>query len=120
LLTTRVVPQGLGLVFVAVYQQSLSLLYVEELLELVKAEFLQVYTPSKHNFQKFDATFERLLRDCETKADATKRAPQQKITPANSKVRAVPLLRCVHLAVLMARACCAGCEEASRWNPRGG
>lgn len=31
--------QGLGLVFVAVYQKALSLLYVDELLQLVKQEF---------------------------------------------------------------------------------
>ena len=31
--------QGLGLVFVAVYQKALSLMYVDELLAAVKAEF---------------------------------------------------------------------------------
>ena len=71
----------------AVYQQSLSLLYVEELLELVKKEFLHVYAPAQHDFKKFDATFERLLRDCEAKADATKRAPQQRMPQNNTMVR---------------------------------
>ena len=31
--------QGLGLVFVAVYQKALSLMYVDELLQLVKQDF---------------------------------------------------------------------------------
>ncbi len=35
--------QGLGLVFVAAYQKALSLLYVDELLALVKAEFTSSY-----------------------------------------------------------------------------
>ena len=39
--------QGLGLVFVAVYQRSLKLLYVEELLERVKQEFSPQYKPDQ-------------------------------------------------------------------------
>ena len=39
--------QGLGLVFVAVYQRALKLLYVDELLERVKHEFAQQYKPDQ-------------------------------------------------------------------------
>lgn len=35
--------QGLGLVFVAVYQKALSLMYVDELLYLVKQDFTAHY-----------------------------------------------------------------------------
>ncbi len=39
--------QGLGLVFVAIYQRALKLLYVDELLERVKQEFSQQYKPDQ-------------------------------------------------------------------------
>ena len=39
--------QGLGLVFVAVYQRALKLLYVDELLQRVKQEFSQQYKPDQ-------------------------------------------------------------------------
>lgn len=39
--------QGLGLVFVAVYQRALKLLYVDELLERVKHEFSLQYKPDQ-------------------------------------------------------------------------
>lgn len=76
---------GLGLVFVAVYQQSLPLLYVEELLDMVKKEFLQQFTPNQHSYKQFDETFQKLLHDCETKADQAKRAPQPRSTAAANK-----------------------------------
>lgn len=37
---------GLGLVFVAVYQKTLSLMYVDELLQSVKQEFASIYKPN--------------------------------------------------------------------------
>ena len=37
--------QGLGLVFVAVYQRALKLLYVDDLLERVKEDFKGHYKP---------------------------------------------------------------------------
>ncbi|KAG1654790.1 hypothetical protein FOA52_008890 [Chlamydomonas sp. UWO 241] len=64
---------GLGLVFVAVYQKSLSLLYVEELLSLVKEEFVAQYLPSTTDFSSFKQPFDRLLRECEARADKAKR-----------------------------------------------
>lgn len=47
LLDTSLCLQGLGLVFVAVYQRALKLLYVDELLERVKREFAQQYKPDQ-------------------------------------------------------------------------
>lgn len=46
-LETSLLLQGLGLVFVAVYQRALKLLYVDELLERVKHEFVQQYKPDQ-------------------------------------------------------------------------
>eukprot|EP00798_Chlamydomonas_sp_ICE-L_P027481 gene27481-4787_t len=76
---------GLGLVFVAVYQKTLSLLYVDELLEVVKDSFVQNYKPGQTSYKHFDEPFNKLLRECESKAEALKRptimrsgAPQSK------------------------------------------
>ncbi len=66
---------GLGLVFVAVYQKTLSLLYVDELLTAVKNEFVTVYKPGQHEYKQFDDVFQRLLRDAETRAETSKRQP---------------------------------------------
>ena len=46
-LTSSLRLQGLGLVFVAVYQRALKLLYVDELLERVKREFATEYKPDQ-------------------------------------------------------------------------
>lgn len=55
----------LGLVFVAVYQKLLHLLYVDELLENVMREFCLVYSPRQTNFPDFDDTFRQLLKEAE-------------------------------------------------------
>ncbi|KAF6256404.1 SRP54-type protein, partial [Scenedesmus sp. NREL 46B-D3] len=60
---------GLGLVFVAVYQKTLSLLYVEDLLSAIKEAFLQEYTPGSYSYPQFQDKFAQVLRDCETRAD---------------------------------------------------
>uniref|UniRef100_A0A383V6G1 SRP54-type proteins GTP-binding domain-containing protein n=1 Tax=Tetradesmus obliquus TaxID=3088 RepID=A0A383V6G1_TETOB len=60
---------GLGLVFVAVYQKTLSLLYVEDLLAAIKDAFLQEYTPGSYSYPQFQDKFAQILRDCETRAD---------------------------------------------------
>jgi signal recognition particle receptor subunit alpha len=65
--------QGLGLVFVAVYQKSLSLLYVDELLQLVKDKFTPGYKPSVYEYRDFDDAFKHLLKQCEERADQAKR-----------------------------------------------
>ncbi|KAG2451309.1 hypothetical protein HYH02_003915 [Chlamydomonas schloesseri] len=77
---------GLGLVFVAVYQKTLSLLYVDELLSNVKEEFVNVYKPGQRGYRQFDETFNRLLRDAESRADAAKKQPVMRSgPPANAK-----------------------------------
>ena len=43
--------QGLGLVFVAVYQKALKLLYVDELLERVRKEFSPRYKPNCYEYK---------------------------------------------------------------------
>lgn len=73
---------GLGLVFVAVYQKALKLLYVDELLERVNKAFAPRYKPGVFEYPEFDATFQRLLKDCEEKAEAAKRPSQQQAAPA--------------------------------------
>lgn len=50
--------QGLGLVFVAVYQKALKLLYVDELLERVNKSFAPRYKPGCFEYPEFDATFQ--------------------------------------------------------------
>lgn len=64
---------GLGLVFVAVYQKALKLLYVDELLERVNRSFSPRFKPGVYEYPEFDATFQRLLKDCEEKAELAKR-----------------------------------------------
>lgn len=69
-----VVAQGLGLVFVAVYQRALKLLYVDNLLEAVKQEFADSYfKPKQYDYPKFEATYKRLLAEAEARADAALR-----------------------------------------------
>jgi hypothetical protein len=69
----RCCPQGLGLVFVAVYQKTLSLLYVDELLAMVKEAFADDYSPSNYSYDTFGTKFHKILRDCEARADAARR-----------------------------------------------
>lgn len=64
---------GAGLVFVAVYQKALSLLYVDALLEKIKKDFAVVYKPDLYNYKSFDDTFKRVLKECELRADQFKR-----------------------------------------------
>lgn len=61
--------QGLGLVFVAVYQKALSLLYVDVLLERIKQEFAAAFRPDVYRYASFDDTFKRVLKECELRAD---------------------------------------------------
>jgi hypothetical protein len=65
--------QGLGLVFVAVYQKALSLMYVDELLGLVRDAFTEAYSSSNYNYEAFGSKFNKILRDCEARADAARR-----------------------------------------------
>lgn len=64
---------SLGLVFVAVYQKTLSLFYVDELLNRVKSEFSARYKQGGKSFDGFEQTFSKVLKDCEAKADEARR-----------------------------------------------
>ncbi|KAL3151898.1 hypothetical protein ABBQ38_012859 [Trebouxia sp. C0009 RCD-2024] len=67
---------GLGLVFVAVYQRALQLLYVDELLERVKHEFAQQYKPDQFKYKSFEDSFRHMLKDAENSADISKHPTQ--------------------------------------------
>ncbi|CAK7338189.1 unnamed protein product [Dovyalis caffra] len=58
----------LGLVFVAVYQRILHLLYVDELLAMVKREFSEIYDPKRVEYD-FDDTFRQLRKEAEARAE---------------------------------------------------
>lgn len=64
--------------FVAVYQRALKLLYVEELLERMKAEFPQHYQPKCCDYPAFTDSFEKARAELEAAADASKRGVQPK------------------------------------------
>lgn len=66
---------GLGLVFVAAYQRTLSLLYVDELLAAVKDAFTaDYYKPGCYEYSSFRPVFEATLKSCEERSDASRRA----------------------------------------------
>eukprot|EP01018_Ginkgo_biloba_P025103 Gb_32213 [translate_table: standard] len=67
----------LGLVFVAVYQRILHLLYVDELLAMVKREFSEIYNPKQTIYTDFDDTFRQLLKEAEARAEEMKKMKQQ-------------------------------------------
>jgi len=81
---------GAGLVFVAVYQKALSLLYVDVLLERIKQEFATVYKPDLYKYKSFDDTFKRVLKECELRADQFKRSLETKPAVAPSNKVGVP------------------------------
>lgn len=62
----------LGLVFVAVYQRILQLLYVDEILSSVKQEFTSLFKPGKCAYPEFDDTFQQLLLEAEDRAKELK------------------------------------------------
>ncbi|GJP54634.1 hypothetical protein CLOM_g13697 [Closterium sp. NIES-68] len=67
----------LGLVFVAVYQRILQLLYVDDLLTAVRDEFADGhYDPKKTAYPDFDDVFKQLLREAEQHANELKRPKQ--------------------------------------------
>ncbi|KAF0906372.1 hypothetical protein E2562_009727 [Oryza meyeriana var. granulata] len=57
----------LGLVFVAVYQRMLHLLYVDDLLAAVRKEFSQIYDPKRTSY---DDTFNEIFRQLHLEAEA--------------------------------------------------
>jgi hypothetical protein len=69
----HVCPQALGLVFVAVYQKAFKLLYVEDLLERVNRAFTPRFKPDCYAYTEFDALYQKLVKECEQRAEAAKR-----------------------------------------------
>ncbi|TKY54691.1 Signal recognition particle receptor subunit alpha [Spatholobus suberectus] len=63
----------LGLVFVAVYQRILHLLYVDDLLAAVKREFSRLYHPQKTAYRDFDEIFTQLQIEAEARAENFKK-----------------------------------------------
>ncbi|KAL3812652.1 hypothetical protein ACJIZ3_013920 [Penstemon smallii] len=73
----------LGLVFVAVYHRILHLLYVDDLLSMVKQEFSEIYDPKKTSYNDFDDIFQQLKMDAEARAEEIKKSNQVR-KPVNS------------------------------------
>jgi len=67
---------SLGLVFVAVYQNTLKLMYVDKLLARVKELFSKQFSPKKYDYRMFEGQFKRELEKAEQRADMRQR-PQQ-------------------------------------------
>lgn len=66
----------LKLVFVAVYQRFLNLLYVEDLLAMIKQEFSQIYDPKRSAYNEFDDIFEQLRKEVEARVEEMKKSKQ--------------------------------------------
>ncbi|XP_021713833.1 signal recognition particle receptor subunit alpha-like [Chenopodium quinoa] len=64
----------LGLVFVAVYQKILHLLYVDDLLSMVKREFSVVYDPTRTDYGDFDDVYRQLRLEAEARAEEIKKS----------------------------------------------
>lgn len=76
----------LGLVFVAVYQRILHLLYVDDLLSAVKREFSEIYDPKRTVYNDFDETFRQLRMEAEARAEELKKSkPVSKPLAGNKK-----------------------------------
>ncbi|KAB2019934.1 hypothetical protein ERO13_D07G031100v2 [Gossypium hirsutum] len=73
----------LGLVFVAVYQRILHLLYVDDLLALVRREFSEIYDPKRTVYNDFDETFRQLRMEAEARAEELKKSKQM-VKPVNN------------------------------------
>nr|GLL22246.1 signal recognition particle receptor subunit alpha-like [Ipomoea trifida]GMC75805.1 signal recognition particle receptor subunit alpha-like [Ipomoea batatas]GMD07738.1 signal recognition particle receptor subunit alpha-like [Ipomoea batatas] len=66
----------LGLVFVAVYQRILHLLYVDDLLMMVKKEFSKIYDPKRTLYNDFDDIFQQLKKEAEARVEEMKKSKQ--------------------------------------------
>ncbi|XRB06014.1 signal recognition particle receptor subunit alpha [Pycnococcus provasolii] len=76
----------LKLIFACAHQPSIAVPYASHLLEQVKVAFEDIYEPNTQRqpctyHAEFDATFEKILKASENKADKTN---QKRRTPANS------------------------------------
>ncbi|KAL4654390.1 hypothetical protein ACB092_01G374700 [Castanea dentata] len=75
----------LGLVFVAVYQRILHLLYVDELLAMVKRDFSEIYDSKRTVYNDFDETFRQLRKEAEARAEELKKSKQVSKPLSNGK-----------------------------------
>ncbi|XP_047941786.1 signal recognition particle receptor subunit alpha-like [Salvia hispanica] len=75
----------LGLVFVAVYQRILHLLYVDDLLSMVKQEFSVIYDPKRTLYNDFDDIFQQLKKEAEARAEEMKKS-KQVVKPMNNNL----------------------------------
>ncbi|XP_006659504.1 signal recognition particle receptor subunit alpha [Oryza brachyantha] len=67
----------LGLVFVAVYQRMLHLLYVDDLLAAVRKEFSQIYDPKRTSYDDaFNEIFRQLHLEAEARSEEMKKNKQ--------------------------------------------
>jgi signal recognition particle receptor subunit alpha len=66
----------LGLVFVAVYQRILHLLYVDDLLAVVRKEFSQIYDPKRTDYHDFTDIFRQLHLEAEARAEVMNKSKQ--------------------------------------------
>nr|XP_010908801.1 signal recognition particle receptor subunit alpha [Elaeis guineensis] len=71
----------LGLVFVAVYQRFLHLLYVDDLLAAVRREFSQIYDPKRTAYDEFDEIFRQLQKEAEARAEEMRKSKQSNRAP---------------------------------------
>ncbi|KAJ4868669.1 signal recognition particle receptor alpha subunit family protein [Raphanus sativus] len=69
----------LGLVFVAVYQRILHLLYVDDLLSMVKESFSEIYDPKRMSYDDFDERFRQLREEAEARGEELR-----KVKPVSS------------------------------------
>ncbi|XP_058069126.1 uncharacterized protein LOC131218543 [Magnolia sinica] len=66
----------LSLIFVVVYQRILHLLYVDNLLSMVKHEFSQIYNLKSTANDDFDDVFRQLQKEAEARAEEMKKSKQ--------------------------------------------
>ncbi|XP_058206990.1 uncharacterized protein LOC131320332 isoform X2 [Rhododendron vialii] len=74
----------MGLVFVAVYQRILHLLYVDDLLAMVKQEFSEIYDPKRTFYNDFDDAFRQLRKEAEARAEVIKISKQMSQPSSNN------------------------------------
>ncbi|KAI8565722.1 hypothetical protein RHMOL_Rhmol03G0283200 [Rhododendron molle] len=74
----------IGLVFVAVYQRILHLLYVDDLLAMVKREFSEIYDPKRTFYNDFDDAFQQLRKEAEARAEEIKISKQMSQPSSNN------------------------------------
>ncbi|KAK9213570.1 hypothetical protein WN943_002958 [Citrus x changshan-huyou] len=75
----------LGLVFVAVYQRILHLLYVDDLLAMMKQSFSEIYDPKRTDYSDFDEMFRQLRKEAEARAEELKKSKQVTMPMNNVK-----------------------------------